>query len=72
MKRIDRSSAHAKQWVRIGLAILFSTVFTAGVSASLATLFVVVGVAMLVAFTMIEPATTRAAFERRTWPPDLP
>ena len=39
MKRIDRSSAHAKQWVRIGLAILFSTVFTAGVSASLATLF---------------------------------
>jgi zinc protease len=39
MKRIDRSSAHAKQWVRIGLAILFSTVVTAGVSASLATLF---------------------------------
>jgi zinc protease len=39
MKRIDRSSAHAKQWVRIGLSILFSTVFTAGVSASLATLF---------------------------------
>src|ERR1039458_8055335 len=39
MKRIDRSSAHAKQWVRIGQAILFSTVVTAGVSASLATLF---------------------------------
>jgi hypothetical protein len=64
-------------WIRLSdalfvLVMLAAAAASAGTHASLATLFVVVGVAMLVAFTMIEPATTRAAFERRTWPPDLP
>jgi predicted Ser/Thr protein kinase len=55
-------------WLRVSDAILAIVLFVAGASASLTTsvatgaFLVTAGVALLLSFTVIEPATTRAAF----------
>ena len=65
---LSAQKGQVSRWVRLGdwsfvAALLLAGVLVASDYAAFSTLFLAVAVASFVAFTVIEPATTRAAFK---------